>query len=215
MSKTNPFAGLMAGFRGARAEDDKNDDEGARASRRAEEDKNREEEDARRAEEDQRRNDEDARRAEEDTPPNDDGTTDPKPALDKVDDAQDPEDDADDDNDVDAEKDLDDKGKKAFRAGLALGRSRESARGERIFLAAAKVGRPDLAATLAFTTRNSSAESDRLMAAAGAAPPSRGRSLDDRMANRNDPRPGADGGRQGKPSFADRVAAAKKKAGIS
>lgn len=203
MSKTNPFAGLMAGFRGARAENNKNEDEEARKARRAEEDKQREDEDARRAEED-------ARRAEEDGL-EETGANSGKKAED--DDDQDPEADADDDDDAKAEDDMDDKEKAAFRRGVALGRQRENARASRIFLTAATIGRPDLAATLAFTTRNTSAEAGRLMTAAGAVTPPRGRNLDSRMGQRTEPRPGGDGGRGGKPSFGERAALAVKKAG--
>lgn len=199
MSKTNPFAGLMAGFRGARAEDETPDDEAAaRAARRAEEDEQREKEDARRAEED-------ARRAEEDGVGEDD-KTDCKKGKKAEDEEQDPEADASDDEDS-AEDGMDEKEAKAFRRGLAIGRARENARGSRIFLAAAELGRPDLAATLAFTTRNTSAEAGRLMGVAGAAPRARGR-LDERMASRVEPRPGAGSGNASKPSFGDRVAAA-------
>jgi hypothetical protein len=202
MSKTNPFAGLMAGFRGARAEDETPDDESAaRAARRAEEDEQREKEDARRAEED-------ARRAEEDGPGESDETDGKKGKKGKKaeDDDQDPEADASDDEDS-AEEGMDDKEAKAFRRGLAIGRARENARGSRIFLAAAETGRPDLAATLAFTTRNTSAEAGRLMGVAGAAPRARGR-LDERMNNRPEPRPGAGGGQAAKPTFGERAAAA-------
>ncbi len=210
MSKTNPFAGLMSGFRGARAEDDKPTDDEARKARRAEEDQKREEENARRAEEDERRQEEDAKRAEEDGTDADDKPTGKR----AEDDEQDADADAADD-DADAEEDMDEKEAKAFRRGLAVGRSRENVRGSRIFLAAAQVGRPDLAATLAFTTRNTSAEAERLMGAAGAAPRPRGQ-LDNRMGNRTEPRPGAGGGSgapAGKAGFAERVAAAVKKAG--
>lgn len=202
MSKTTPFAGLMAGWRGARAEDDKPDDEAAaRAARRAEEDEQREQEDARRAEED-------ARRAEEDGLDEDD-KTDGKKGKKAEDEDQDPEADASDDEDS-ADEDMDDKEAKAFRRGLAIGRARENARGSRIFQSPAAAGRPDLAATLAFTTRNSSAEAGRLMGVAGAAPRVRGR-LDERMTGRAEPRPGAGGGQTTKTSFADRTAAAVKK----
>lgn len=206
--KTSPFAGLLAGFRGASAEDAPVDDEDARKARRAEEDKQREEEDARRAEEDQRREEEDSRRAEEDGgDPSDD-----KSGKRAEEEEQDETADATDD-DADGDDDMDEKEAKAFRRGLALGRARENIRGSRIFLAAAKVGRPDLAATLAFTTRNTSAEAGRLMGAAGAAPKPRGRSLDERMGARTEVRPGAGGGSPGKATFGDRVAAAVKKAG--
>lgn len=208
MSKTNPFAGLMAGFRGARAEEEKPEDQAARDARRTAEDEQRQEEDARRAEEDQRREEEDARRAEED------GTTDDSNAKKAdVDDEQDGDADA-EDGDDEAGEDMNEKEAKAFRRGLAIGRARENVRGSRIFLSAAKVGRPDLAATLAFTTRNTSAEAERLMGAAGAAP--RARTLDSRMANRTDARPGAGAGSgAGKPeaNFGDQVAAALKKVG--
>ena len=208
MSKTNPFAGLMAGFRGARAEDEKPDDQAARDARRAEEDEKRQEEDARRADEDQRREEEDARRAEEDGTSDDD-----KAKKADVDDEQDGDADA-EDGDDEAGEDMDEKEAKAFRRGLALGRARENARGNRIFLSAAKVGRPDLAATLAFTTRNTSAEAERLMGAAGVAP--RARTLDSRMANRTDPRPGAGAGSgagKTEANFGDQMAAVLKKVG--
>jgi hypothetical protein len=210
---TSPFANLMAGFRGKRAEEDRPEDEEARKARRAEEDQKREEEDARRAEEDQRRQDEDARRAEEDG--SDEGD-DPNQRTGKKaeDEDQDPEaDNGDDDPD---DEDMDEKARKAFRRGLALGRARESTRAARIFKSAAAGSNPALAATLAFTTRNSSAEAIRVMDAAGTSEPRR-RSLDDRMSNRTEPRPGADGGAGSggaKPSFGERVAAAVKKAGV-
>lgn len=125
------------------------------------------------------------------------------------DDDQDAEADASDDDDEDEDK-KDDKEASAYRAGLAVGRARENARCARIFKSKAAAGRPDLAATLAFTTRNTSAEAGRLMNAVGAAPAPRARSLSDRMDGRAEARPGAGGG-GGKPSFADRLAAAKKK----
>jgi hypothetical protein len=218
---TSPFANLMAGFRGKRAEDERPEDEEARKARRAEEDQKREEEDARRAEEDNRRKEEDARRAEEDgeddagaeNEDDEEGDDTSKPSGKKADDEdQDPEaDDGDDDLD-DEEKD--DKAQKAFRRGLALGRQRETARAARIFSSQAAGANPMLAATLAFTTRNSSAEAIRVMEAAGSAQPRR-RSLDDRMSNRNEARPGADGGTgNSKPTFGQRVAAAVQKAGV-
>ena len=181
------------------------------------------------------------KKAEDDTPIEDEGPTDEDQVVDDLKDVEEPGDEgkkgkkakgrkaaADDDDDQDSEADAEDKSgdddddetetdkeKAAYQRGLAMGRVRENKRCSRIFLAPAAAGRPDLAATLAFTTRNSSAEAGRLLTVVGAAAPSRGRGLDDRMAGRNDPRPGADGGRQGKPSFSDRIAAARKKAGIS
>ncbi|WP_053058625.1 hypothetical protein [Sphingomonas paucimobilis] len=206
--KTNPFAGLMAGFRGARADDDKGNDDEARQARRAEEDERRQEEDARRAEEDDRRQEEDARRAEED------GTSDDDMAKRADDEEQDPEADAGDDAD-EAEEGMDDKEASAFRRGLAIGRSRENLRASRIFLNAANGGgRVDLAATLAFTTRNSSAAAGRILGSAGAGQSTRSRTLDQRMGNRTDARPGAGGGKpSGKVSLADKLAGAKSKIG--
>lgn len=211
MSKTNPFAGLLAGFRGARAED-KPDDEEARKARRAEEEKQREEEDARRAEEDDRRREEDARRAEEDGT----GEEDDKPGA-EDDEDQDPEADA-DDGDDEAEEDMDEKEAKGFRRGLAIGRARENARASRIFLAAAQTGRPDLAATLAFTTRNSSAEAARVISTAGGASTPQGSRLGHRMARVVIPNPGtgsANGKKSGEMSFGEKALAAAKKAGIA
>jgi hypothetical protein len=217
---TSPFANLMAGFRGKRADDERPEDEEARKARRAEEDQKRQEEDARRAEEDERRKEEDARRAEEDgdgdagaeNEPDDEGDETSKPSGKTAgDEDQDPEaDDGDDDLD-DEEKD--DKARKAFRRGLALGRQRENARASRIFSSQAAGANPALAATLAFTTRNSSAEAIRVMETASAAQPRR-RSLDDRMGNRTEARPGADGGTgPTKLTFGQRVASAVQKAG--
>lgn len=214
---TSPFAHLLSGFRGKRAEEDKPEDDEARKARRAEEDERREEEDARRAEEDDRRREEDARRAEEDGTSDEEGDGTDKPDGKKAeDDEQDPEADDGDEDATKAEDDMDDDEKKAFRQGLALGRVRENARASRIFASPAAAARPDLAATLAFTTRNSSAAALRIIGAAGTSAPARARfvggSLDERMANRTEARPGADGGKS-KPSFGDRVAAAVKKSG--
>lgn len=174
------------------------------------------------------------KKAEEDTPIDDEGPTDEDQVvddeLDDVEDApetgkkgkkakgkkaeddsdQEPEADADDDED-DCDDDCDtDKEKAAYQRGLAMGRHRESARAARIFSSPAAAGRPDLAATLAFTTRNTSAEAGRLLSVVGAASPAptrRGAALNDRMASRTDPQPGTGGGTVGKPSFGQRVAA--------
>jgi len=204
---TSPFAHLMAGFRGKRAEEDKPEDDEARKARRAEEDQKREEEDARRAEEDERRQEEDARRAEEDGDDDADAS-----AGDGDDEDQDPEKDA-EDSDPD-DDDLDEKGKKAFRRGLALGRARENARCARIFADPAAAGRAALAATLAFTTRNTSAAAARIMKATGAEAPEkpRGRSLDSRMGSRTEARPGSEGGKSN-PSFAEKSLAVMRKLG--
>jgi hypothetical protein len=207
---TSPFAHLLSGFRGNKAEDEKHEDDEARKARRAEEDEKRNQEDARRAEEDDRRKNEDARRAEEDGADPEDKKDPEGSRADDGDDDQDPEADAGDDDDT---KDMDDKEAKAFRRGLALGRARENARAARIFANPAAAGRADFAATLAFTTRNTSAEASRLLGAAGATPTPRTRALSDAMAVRKDPRPGADGGSAKEPSFGERVAAAVKKSG--
>ncbi|KQN00562.1 hypothetical protein [Sphingomonas sp. Leaf25] len=125
--------------------------------------------------------------------------------------------DDDDDDDADAEdEDIeepeDEKEAKGFRAGRLAERKRCAA----IFSSPAAAGRPDLAATLAFSTRQSSAEAIAVLttATAGGTQP-RGRStLDDRMAGRREARPGTGTGAQGKTaSFADQMSAALKKAG--
>lgn len=130
----------------------------------------------------------------------------------------------DDDADPDAEDESDDpdaededadepEGKKAetpYKRGYAAANKRARA----IFAAPEAAGRPDLAAQLAFETRLTAAEAIGVLATTGAtAPTGRGRTLDDRMGNRNDPRPGAGGGTTGEASFADKMASALKKAG--
>lgn len=97
--------------------------------------------------------------------------------------------DAEDGDDTDCEDDMDDKEKSAFRKGHAAANKRART----IFASPAAAGRPDLAAQLAFDQpKLSAAEAIGILTAAGPAP--RGRaSLDDRMGNRRDPRPGADG----------------------
>lgn len=114
----------------------------------------------------------------------------------------------DDDSDVDAEEPEDDKEAKSFRAGRAAERKRCAA----IFASPAAAGRPDLAATLAFGTNQTSAEAIAVLGAANT-PLGRSRTLDDRMANRRDPKPGAGGGSPGKGTFASRMSAALTKAG--
>lgn len=217
----SPFAHLLAGaaalgnrVTGRRAEDEKPEDDEARKAKRAEEDERRQQEDARRAEEDEKRKEEDARRAEED---GDDETAedeeDKSDASKAKGDDQKPSEDADDgDDDGDCD---DEKSKKAYRRGLATGRARENLRASRIFGHPAAAARPDLAATLAFTTRNPSAAAGNLLtAAATPVVQPRGSRLDDRMGNRTEARPGADGGPQ-KLGFGERVLAAVKKAGAA
>lgn len=125
------------------------------------------------------------------------------------------DDDADDDADAeddDIDEPEDEKEAKGFRAGRLAERKRCAA----IFSSPAAAGRPDLAATLAFSTRQSSAEAIAVLTTAtapGTQPRGR-RTLDDRMADRREARPGAGTGAQGKPaSFAEEMAAALTKAG--
>jgi hypothetical protein len=127
------------------------------------------------------------------------------------------EDDADDadaedeSDDADAEEPEDKEQAKAFRDGRAAERKRCAA----IFSSPAAAGRPDLAATLAFSTSQTSAEAIAVLGAANAPGLTlRGRSLDDRMGSRVERRPGAGGGSgKGEATFADQMAAANKKAG--
>jgi hypothetical protein len=213
---TSRFAHLMPAFlgRGSRAEE--GDDTEAREARRAEEDERRKDEDARRAEEDEKRKEEDALRAEEDDDSGDDeddkekekdkGKKGKKAKSAEDDDASD----GDDDGDM-----KDEASKAAYREGLAAGRERENDRCARIFSSKAAAGRPDLAATLAFTTRNSSAEALAILDAAGPVVAPRGRSLDDRMGKRSDPRPGAEtpGKGAGGGTLAEKMIAVGKKLG--
>jgi hypothetical protein len=109
-------------------------------------------------------------------------------------DAEDPDNDPDADDggdDPDAEEPEDKKEAKGFRAG----RTAERKRCRAIFASPAAAGQPHLAAQLAFDTRMSAKEALGVLSAASAGAPARGRrSLDDRMGNRTDARPSADGG---------------------
>ena len=119
-----------------------------------------------------------------------------------------------DDDEPAAEEPEDEAEAKAFRAGFAAANKRASA----IFRSASAGARPDMAAQLAFGSSVTAAEAVGILNTAAVPTPERGSRLDDRMSERNEPRPGADGGRSagsGKPSFVDRMAAAKKKAGIA
>ena len=198
---TSPFAHLLAGAAalGARssnrrAEDDEDKPEGSRAED---------------PEDDEDKDKPEGSRAED---PDDEDKDKPE-GKGRKGAEQDPADDSHDDDDGGYE---DEKARKAYRRGLAIGRARENRRASRIFSAPTAAKRPDLAATLAFSTRNSSAEATVLLdaAAAGTAdgPYRRQGRLDSRMGNRSEPRPGAEGG-TGKPSFGERVAAAVKKSG--
>jgi len=175
------------------------------------------------------------RRAEDDTDLDEDGPVDVDEVIDDtpVEDESEPnngkrgrrgkkaeDDDADpdaedgDDCDPDAEEPEDEKEAKAFRAGVAAA----NRRGAAIFGSKAATGRPDLAAQLVFGSRMSSNEAISFLATANTAPPASASALDRRMASRQDARPGADaprgGGNGGKPPLAQRIAAAKQKAGI-
>lgn len=145
-----------------------------------------------------------------------DGTGKGKKAKGKKAKAEDePDDDEDDETDPKAEEPEDEKEAKAFRRGLTVGAKRENARCKAIFSTKAAGVRPDVAAQLAFGTRQSAAEALGVLNAAAA--PAAGRAtLDSRMAGRADPKPGADAGGSGaKPNLANRIAAAKKKAGMA
>lgn len=114
-----------------------------------------------------------------------------------------------DDGDYDDEKE-----KAAWRAGLAAGAVRENKRCAAIFAAPAAAVRPDVAAQLAFRTRQTSAEAIGVLTATAEPGTPRGTRdrLGDRMAERRDPAPGAAGGRA-EPTFAQAAAAAMKKIG--
>ena len=192
---TSPFAHLLggmaaiAGLKSARRADDDRDKPDAEENDRDEN-----------AEDD--RPEEEGRRAEDDKP--DAEEDDDKPGAEGEDD------------DAEAEEPSDPKQRKAYRSGMLAGSNAANKRARAIFAHKAAAGRPDLAAQLAFDTRMSAGEATRFLAAANVAAPgaSRARTLDDRMGNRNEPRPGAGGDREGKPSFAERAAAAAKKAGV-
>jgi len=202
---TSPFAHLMAGFRGKRAEDDKPEDEEARKARRAEEDERREEEDARRAEEDERRREEDARRAEEDGS-DEEGKRAEEDEERRDDDARRAEEDEETRDDPNA--------RKAFQRGLALGSKRELERCAAIFASPAAAGKADLAAALAFGKEHVSADTAiSLLGNVNARTRSRG--LSDRMSGRNDPNPGADTAPDGKPTLANQMLAVGKRLGLT
>ncbi|QSR16062.1 hypothetical protein [Novosphingobium sp. KA1] len=193
---TSPFAHLLSGFRGAkRAEDDEPEipeGEETEEERAASEDDEQPDDEAKKA-----RRARKAKRAEDD------------------DEDQDPEADDGDEDEIGAEEDMDEDERKAFRQGVALGRARENSRCARIFRHQGAGPRPDLAATLAFGTRNSSAEAGRILGTVGEGKQPRGSGLDARMNARREARPGADvsSSTSSKPNFGERVAAAVKKAG--
>lgn len=187
---TSPFAHLLSGFRAKRAEDDEQQPA-------PESETETEEDQASSAEENE-------------SDPKDEGKRGKKAKRAEEDEDQDPDADDGDEDEAAAEEEMDDDERKAFRRGLALGRKRENARCSRIFGHEGAGARPDLAATLAFTTRNSSGEAGRLLGAVGGTT-KRG-ALADRMSDRREVRPGSDGNTNSKPSFGARVAAATKKA---
>lgn len=118
-------------------------------------------------------------------------------------------------DDAEAAEPADEKEAKAFRRGMALGSVRENKRCAAIFSAAAAGARPDIAAQLAFSTRQSAAEAIGVLNAA-ATPLGRG-GLDGRMAGRDDPKPGAgaDASSGGQLTLAQRILATKKKIGAA
>lgn len=121
------------------------------------------------------------------------------------DDDPDAEEDDDDDDDPDAEEDENKDVKK--------GRKAERQRCSAIFGSPHAAGRPDLAATLAFTTRLSAKEAIRVMRANGrtvtgtlmeTTGPKR-KTLQERMSTVKQPRVGANGGKSGGGSVADQM----------
>lgn len=123
-------------------------------------------------------------------------------------DAEEEDDDPDaeeEDDDPDAEEE-DDENKDVKK-----GRKAERERCAAIFGSKAAAGRPDLAATLAFTTRLSAKEAIRVMRANGSAmtltlmetAPAKRKTLQDRMATVPQPKIGANGGKSGGGSTAD------------
>lgn len=114
----------------------------------------------------------------------------------------------DDDDDPDAEEDKEDENKDVKK-----GRKAERERCAAIFGSKHAAGRPDLAATLAFTTKLSAKEAIRVMRAngrtvTGAAvqlgQPKR-QTLQDRMANEPHPKIGVNGGKSGGSSTAEKM----------
>lgn len=182
------FAGLRSFITGQRAEDapKKDDDEEARAARRAEEDKNREDEDARRAEEDDRRKDEDARRAEEDGAGEGDEDDKKDGKKGKKAKADQP-----DDEECDEEDDPDAKVASAARAGRLAERARWiSALNDPAVTGA-------LAASACVMLATTDMHSSAVVAAVGALPPAprgaRSR-IDERMSHIRTPPVGSEGG---------------------
>lgn len=172
----------------------------AKASRAAEE-----EEDDQKAEEEDENEDDDksskkskkAKKAEDDDP---DAEDDDPDAEDDDPDAEDDDDDPDAEEEEDENKDVK-KGRKAERQRCAA-----------IFSSKHAAGRPDLAATLAFTTKLSANEAIRVMRANGRTvmgaavqlgQPKR-QTLQDRMANEPQPKVGVTGGKKGN-STAERM----------
>lgn len=172
----------------------------AKASREAEE-----EEDDQKAEEEDENEDDDksskkskkAKKAEDDDP---DAEDDDPDAEDDDPDAEDDDDDPDAEEEEDENKDVK-KGRKAERQRCAA-----------IFSSKHAAGRPDLAATLAFTTKLSANEAIRVMRANGRTvmgaavqlgQPKR-QTLQDRMANEPQPKVGVTGGKKGN-STAERM----------
>ena len=123
-------------------------------------------------------------------------------------DAEEDDPDAEDDDDPDAEEDEEDENKDVKK-----GRKAERERCAAIFSSRHAAGRPDLAATLAFTTKLSAKEAIRVMRANGRTvtgavvqlgQPKR-QTLQARMANEPQPRVGANGGKAGGGNTADQM----------
>ncbi|WPU24993.1 hypothetical protein RI049_09740 [Cedecea neteri] len=151
---------------------------------------------SRKAEEDERDDD-----AEDDDERDDDAEDDDRD--------EDAEDDDGDDNDLDAEEDDGDDGKKKDGKAARQARASERKRCARIFGSKHAASNPALAASLAFNTGMSSAAAINVLAssAPAAQPPTRKRSLDQRMQESHDVRLGPDGGNKagGKSALVSRM----------
>lgn len=166
----------------------------AKASRAEEEE---EEQNAEEEEENEEGNDKSSKKGKKAKKANED---DPDAEEDDPDAEEDDPDAEDDDDDPDAEEDEEDENKDVKK-----GRKAERERCAAIFSSRHAAGRPDLAATLAFTTKLSAKEAIRVMRANGRTvmgaavqlgQPKR-QTLQDRMANEPHPKIGVNGGKSG------------------
>lgn len=156
--------------------------------------------------EDEQEPDGDEQAEDEDQDPAAEGDTPDTEAEDDADDAS-AEDDSDDAEAEDEPKDKE--ARAAYRAGYAAANKRARA----IFTASAAAGQVVQAATLAFDTRLSAKEAVSVLQSNAAAGERRSAPLASRMAQRSDPRPGADGGKAGGGTTADKMIAVGKRLG--